>query len=106
MTIAYYDIIAVIMISAFLVLRYRFNFASRSIAVLALLILFAAAIAGGLGATSTANDLAILAFYAMGVGVILLAYDQYRAARGPRKNDGVLRDSIMWMRRALGRLRS
>lgn len=106
MAIAYYDIIAVILIAVFLVLRFKFNFASRSIIVLALFILVLAAITSGLGAASTANSMAIVAFYALGAGVLLLIFDHLRATMRPASKDGALHRSVARMRDLFDRLRS
>jgi hypothetical protein len=106
MAIAYYDIIGIALIVVFLILRFKFNFASRSIIVLAIFFLVLAAIVNGLGSASTANDLAILAFYSMVVGIVLMVYDQVRATKGPLIKEGRLTHSFAHMKRLLDRLRS
>jgi uncharacterized membrane protein len=103
---AYYDILAIVIIVAFLILRFRFNFASRFIVVLALLILAVSAIASGTGDSGFANDLVIVAFYCLGVGVILLTYDLIHISRGPRNKEGPLYRSYHRIREFLNRLRS
>ncbi|MDW5561799.1 MAG: hypothetical protein SA339_01125 [Methanomassiliicoccus sp.] len=106
MTIAYYDIIAIILIAAFLVLRFKFKFASRSIIVLAVSIMVLAAITSGLGAESTANDMTMVAFYSLGAGVLLLSFDYLRATMRPTRKDGAFHRSIARMRDLFDRLRS
>jgi hypothetical protein len=106
MAIAYYDLVALVIILVFLVLRFRFNFASRFIVVVALFFLAGAAISSGLGTPTLANELVIIAFYLLAAGIVLLTFDHVYAARGPVKEGGTLHRSYIRMKGFFDRLRS
>lgn len=102
----YYNILTVAIIVVFLLLRFRYGVASRAIVVAALAFLMLAAVLSGTGFADMANELVIVAFYLIGAGLVLLAYDLWRENREPMSRDGPVYRSYLWMREYLRRLRS
>jgi hypothetical protein len=86
-----YDIAAILIIVPFLFFRFIYRIDSRIIIGIAIVILVATGISLAAGSEPIANDLAIVAFYCLVVGVLLLvieyAYEERKKARGEKPKE-------------------